>query len=84
MSDCHDFPVIYTDLQLTLLALLPEDGSHVSVAALGAAAAVSSDAVADAFFDLYLAHVVDYHVRGDMFSLPRPAVPVPAHLQGAA
>lgn len=75
MSGCTEFPTLYTGLQLDLRALLPADGSRISVQALADAAGISSDAVADALFDLYLAHTVDYDVLSDSFSLALPPAP---------
>ena len=68
----------YTGLQVTLLALLPQDGTPVTVRSLAAATSLSEYQVTNAFFDLYLAHQVDYDVRIDAYSAPRPAA------QGAA
>jgi hypothetical protein len=74
----EDLPVLYTGLQLALLALLPKDGSRRAVKVLAFYAQVSMQEVADALFDLYLAHVVDYDVVGDAFSVPVRTAQVPA------
>lgn len=59
-----------TDLQTELLALLPKDGTPVTVLTLAEAAGVSDYRVTSALFDPYLAHQVDYDIRRDAYSLP--------------
>lgn len=64
-------PATYTGLQTALLALLPKDGTPVTVAALAKTLAVSEYQVTTALFDPYLAYEVDFDVLADAYSAPR-------------
>ena len=57
-------------LQVALLALLPKDGTPVTVGQLASTLRVSEYQVTSALFDPYLAHEVDYDIRRDAYSLP--------------
>ena len=58
------------NLQARLLALLPKDGTPVTVCELASTLYVSEYQVTSALFDPYLAHEVDYDIRRDAYSLP--------------
>lgn len=54
-------------LRVALLALLPSDGTPVTVARLAEQACVGTGDVTDALFDDYLAGRIGFHVRTDQF-----------------
>ena len=58
------------NLHARLLALLPKDGTPVTVGQLASTLRVSEYQVTSALFDPYLAHEVDYDIRRDAYSLP--------------
>ena len=67
----------YADtLQTRLLALLPKDGTPVTVCQLASTLCVSEYRVTSALFDPYLAHQVDYDVLTDAYSAPQPLRPL--------
>ena len=58
-------------LLVTLLALLPKDGTPVTVAALAAAAAVPPGVVTDTLFDTWFAGGIAFDMRTDTYSAIR-------------
>lgn len=68
-------PKTRTGLQITLLALLPRDGTPVTVHRLAKATAVSEYQVTNAFFDLYLDREVNFDVRADAYSAAKQQAP---------
>jgi hypothetical protein len=60
--------VALDSLRIALLALLPSEGSPMTVKALAAAACVSPAAVTDALFDDWLDSRINFNVRADAFS----------------
>lgn len=68
-------PHHYADtVQTRLLALLPKDGTPVTVCQLASTLCVSEYRVTSALFDPYLAHEIDYDIRHDAYSLPAAAI----------
>jgi hypothetical protein len=55
-------------LRVVLLALLPGDGSPMTVKALAAAACVAPSVVTNALFDDWFAGRINYDVRTDAYS----------------
>ena len=58
-------------LLVTLLALLPKDGTPVTVAALAAAAAVPPGVVTDTLFDTWYRGVIAFDMPSDSYSAIR-------------
>ena len=71
LQDTPDLPRI----RIALLALLPKDGSPVSVAQLASTAFVSKAHVTDALFDDYMDGRLGFDVRADTFWTIRQPAP---------
>ena len=54
-------------LRVALLALLPKDGTRLSVAHLAQATGASQPAVTNALFEPYMARQVNFDVRSDSY-----------------
>lgn len=70
-------PAAYTGLQISLLALLPKDGTPMTVAWLAKAAAVTEPQVTNALFDPYMAKAVNFDVRADAYFVERTGNDLP-------
>lgn len=67
-------PTTYNRMQVALLALLPKDGTKVTVAKLARDAGISQPAVTNELFDVWFAGAVQFDVRADSyFVLPKAA-----------
>jgi len=64
-------PGTYNGLQVSLLALLPKDGTRVTVAQLARATGVSQPAVTNELFGPYMAKAVNFDVRADAYFVER-------------
>lgn len=75
MSDLHhievddDITCALDVLRITLLALLPKDGTPMTVAALSAASGINARAIIDALLDDYMAGALEFDVRSDAYRL---------------
>lgn len=70
-------PPTYNGLQVTLLALLPKDGTHKTVAELARLTGTSQPAVTNALFDPYMDRAVNFDVRADAYFVERAGNDLP-------
>lgn len=75
LADSPDLPRI----RIALLALLPKDGTPISVAQLASTAFVSKSHVTDALFDDYMDGRLGFDVRADKFWSIRQGAPGARH-----
>ena len=73
-TQLHDTPDL-PRIRIALLALLPKDGTPISVAKLAATAFVSKAHVTDALFDDYMDGRLGFDVRADTFWTIRQPAP---------
>lgn len=73
-------PSSFDGLQITLLALLPKDGTPMTVHQLAKATGAKEFEVTNALFGPYMAHEVNFDVRADAYSAPRKGNDLPTDL----
>lgn len=73
-------PSSFDGLQIALLALLPKDGTPMTVHRLAKATGAKEFEVTNALFGPYMAHEVNFDVRADAYSAPRKGNDLPTDL----
>ncbi len=73
----------FNGMQISLMALLPKDGTPVTVAKLAHATAAEEDAVIHALIDPFMEGDVIFDVRADAFSARRSGNDLPTERKAA-